>query len=200
MTLLVLATVTAVAYGDEVGSDEIAGVVVDESGQPIQGAAVDAWTWYTGNETKTDKDGKFHLKKLREDRPVELKISKAGYSPWYNVAQPLGVNDWPLPSPPRPTSTAACSPPTAKPVPNALIRANCGPSRIPVSASPPSGSKPARTRTAIIALLLGGHLRVSGARAKVGVLRTFDNTVGGGRIQIARPSARNAHRAQGPDG
>ncbi|MBA2708862.1 MAG: carboxypeptidase regulatory-like domain-containing protein, partial [Gemmatimonadaceae bacterium] len=81
------------AIAHEAGPDEIAGVVTDEAGQPIQGATVDAWSWYSGNETKTDKDGKFHLNKLRDGRPVELKISMPGYSPWYNVAQPLGVSD-----------------------------------------------------------------------------------------------------------
>ena len=76
-----------------VGPGEIAGVVSDETGQPIAGATVDAWSWYPGNETKTDKEGKFILKKLGRDQPVEVRISKAGYSPWYSESQATGMND-----------------------------------------------------------------------------------------------------------
>ena len=43
-----------VAGPTEVRPGELAGVVVDPDGKPIEGVEVDAWTWYAGNETKTD--------------------------------------------------------------------------------------------------------------------------------------------------
>jgi len=43
----------------EVAPDELAGVVVDTRGKPIEGVEIDAWTWYPGHETKTDREGKF---------------------------------------------------------------------------------------------------------------------------------------------
>ena len=52
----------------DVRPDELAGVVVDPAGKPIEGVEVDAWTWYPGNETKTDARGFFRLGKLDTDR------------------------------------------------------------------------------------------------------------------------------------
>ena len=40
-----------------VAPDELAGVVVDADGKPIEGAEVDAWTWYPGHEATTDAGG-----------------------------------------------------------------------------------------------------------------------------------------------
>src|SRR3954463_3285216 len=71
----------------------IAGSVTDEAGQPISGVLVDVWTWYTGNETRTDKDGHFQLKGLRDDRNVEVRFSKVGLSPVYIRSQPTSVDD-----------------------------------------------------------------------------------------------------------
>ena len=38
----------------DVGPDELAGIVVDTQGKPIEGVEVDAFTWYPGNETLTN--------------------------------------------------------------------------------------------------------------------------------------------------
>ena len=46
-----------------------------------------------GNETKTDKDGHFHLKKLDRHSRIELRISKDGFDPWYNPQQETAVAD-----------------------------------------------------------------------------------------------------------
>src|SRR5262249_30032427 len=45
----------------DVAPDELAGIVVDASDNPLQGVEVDAWTWYPGNETRTDASGSFRL-------------------------------------------------------------------------------------------------------------------------------------------
>jgi hypothetical protein len=50
------------ALAEEIGADDVAGTVVDEEGKPIQGVQADMWTWYKGNESTTDKDGRFHIK------------------------------------------------------------------------------------------------------------------------------------------
>src|SRR3954468_21455572 len=76
---LILLT-TSIARATDAVSDvkpgEIAGVVTDDKGNPLEGATVDAWSWYKGNETKTDKDGRFHLKKLDPHEKPDLRISK----------------------------------------------------------------------------------------------------------------------------
>src|SRR5262249_23767331 len=43
----------------DVAVGELAGVVVDEAGWPLEGVEVDVWDWYPGNETRTGKDGLF---------------------------------------------------------------------------------------------------------------------------------------------
>ncbi len=74
-----------------VGPNEIAGVVVDAQGKPLAGVLVDAWTWFTGDETKTDDNGVFRLTPEDDDEPyVEVRFSKEGYSPHYVAQQPRG--------------------------------------------------------------------------------------------------------------
>lgn len=105
---------------------ELAGVVIDEAGQPMEGVLVDCWTWYKGNETKTDQAGHFHLKGLRRDGPIELRISKPGYSPWYEVNQPTGVGDLKVTLNDKTFFEGTVLAPDGKPVPNALVRADAG--------------------------------------------------------------------------
>ncbi|HEX8522783.1 MAG TPA: carboxypeptidase-like regulatory domain-containing protein [Tepidisphaeraceae bacterium] len=115
----------------EVKPGEIAGTVTDESGQPISGATIDAWSWYTGNETKTDKEGKFHLKKLGRDGPVELRISKQGFCPWYNVSQETGVAELNVTLNNKTYFEGVVKDAKGNPVPNAPVRAICGPKQNP---------------------------------------------------------------------
>src|SRR5438270_10409255 len=84
---LILSLSAAYAFaGEDVPTEvpvgEIAGIVTNEAGQPIEGAVVDAWIWYPGNEVKTDKDGHFHLKNLGNRGPIELRVARDGFSPW----------------------------------------------------------------------------------------------------------------------
>jgi hypothetical protein len=81
----------------DVAKTDLAGIVVDERGQPLEGVQVDAWSWFPGHETVTGKDGVFHLKKVQDDPPtegVQVRFSKAGYSPETFFAQPSGNSKW----------------------------------------------------------------------------------------------------------
>ncbi len=79
----------------DVGANEIAGVVVDAHGKPLADVLVDAWTWYPGDETRTNADGVFRLKPGSPDmQHVEIRFSKPGYSPQYFVQQRRGVKNF----------------------------------------------------------------------------------------------------------
>jgi hypothetical protein len=78
-------------FPKDVGANEIAGVVVDSQGKPLADVLVDAWTWYTGDETRTDANGVFRFKPGNFGaQRVEIRFSKPGYSPHYVVQQPRG--------------------------------------------------------------------------------------------------------------
>ena len=81
------------ALPEDIGPTELAGVVVDESGKPLQGVTVDAWSWHTGDETETDENGVFRFKPASEGgrRKIEVRFIKEGYSPHYVAQQPVGV-------------------------------------------------------------------------------------------------------------
>jgi hypothetical protein len=121
--VLSIAPVFAVDLPAEIPAGEIAGTITDESGAPIEGALVDAWTWYTGNETKTDNDGHFHLKKLDPRHKIELRISKDGFSPWYNHLQPTGEPALNVALNNKTYLQGVVTSPDGAPVPNALVRA-----------------------------------------------------------------------------
>ncbi len=111
----------------DVRPDELAGVVVDPSGKPIEGVEVDAWTWYAGNETKTDARGFFRLKKLDRDRKVEVRFRKLGHTPQLFLTQPTGKPGWVVVLDKKTYFEGRVTDPAGKPVKNALIRANNGP-------------------------------------------------------------------------
>ena len=132
MTLAaVLFLVRSVALAEDlpanVPAGEIAGTVTNEDGQPIEGALVDACTWQPGNETKTDKDGHYHLNKLDRHSRIELRISKDGFDPWYNPQQETAVADLNVALNNRTYFEGAVTSPDDKSVAGALIRADNGP-------------------------------------------------------------------------
>lgn len=75
----------------EVAPDELAGVVVDADGKPIEGAEVDARTWFPGHEAKSDAKGAFRIGNLDKNRKVEVVIRKPGYTPQLFRTQPPGT-------------------------------------------------------------------------------------------------------------
>jgi beta-lactamase regulating signal transducer with metallopeptidase domain/protocatechuate 3,4-dioxygenase beta subunit len=129
--LVTLATVQKKPEGVEgpvqVASDELAGIVVDRAGNPIQDVEVDAWTWYSGNETKTDARGLFRLGNLGKDRRIEVMFRKPGYTPQLFVTQPTGSPGWVVVLGDKTYFEGKVIATDGKPVPGALVRANNGP-------------------------------------------------------------------------
>lgn len=110
---------------------ELAGVVVDEDGNPLEGVDVDAWMWQPGNETKTDAQGRFVLKGLNPDEPVAIEFTKPGYSPSLFIAQEPGTDDWTIVLTQGTWLEGVVTDPSGKPVPDTLVRAKRGPFRNP---------------------------------------------------------------------
>ncbi len=119
-----------VAGPTEAARGELAGRVVDAVGKPIEGAEVDAWTFFPGNEAKTDKEGFFRLAgldKFEQDPKVEVVIRKAGYTPQFFLAQPTGRPGWVIVLRNKTYFEGRVVGPDGKPVAGARVRANCGP-------------------------------------------------------------------------
>src|SRR5690349_24965291 len=116
------------ARADDIGPNDVAGTVVDENGKPIQGVLADMWTWYKGNESTTDKDGRFHIKNDHSnDKRVEVRFSKEGLSPVYIRSQDVGVSDLTITMNAKAYLEGKVLAPDGSPVPNVLIRADSGP-------------------------------------------------------------------------
>lgn len=105
---------------------ELTGRVVDEQGNPLDDVLIDAWTWYRGSETHSDKTGHFALRNLSRDRDVEIRISKEDYSPIHITRQPLGALQQDVALSKRPYFEGRVTDSRGKPVANQLIRATCG--------------------------------------------------------------------------
>ncbi len=104
------------------------GKVVDESGNPLAGVRVDAWTWCPGEETDTDADGGFVLDGFDADQnTIEVRIAKEGYSPVHMFRQPLGALVAPVVLTTRTYLEGIVTDSAGKPVAGALIRADAGP-------------------------------------------------------------------------
>jgi len=126
-TPAVRAEPAAAARNIEVRPDELAGVVVDTQGKPIEAVEVDAWTWYPGHETKTDQKGVFRIGNLDKGRKVEIRFRKPGYTPQLFLTQPTGVAGWVVVLGEKTYFEGKVTGPDGKPAAGALIRANNGP-------------------------------------------------------------------------
>ncbi|MDR3619077.1 MAG: carboxypeptidase regulatory-like domain-containing protein [Paludisphaera borealis] len=111
----------------DVAPDELAGIVVDTDGKPIEGAEADVWTWFPGNEAKTDAKGVFRLRKLDKGEKVEVVVRKAGYTPKLFLTQPVGQAGWVVVLGNKTYFEGRVTGPDGKPVAGALLRANNGP-------------------------------------------------------------------------
>lgn len=109
------------------GDNEISGRVIDSSGRPLEGVRVDAWTWQSGNETTTDKQGRFILGNLKPlSGKVEIHFTKEGYSPLLIGKQPVGKLSQPAILNNRTWFEGTVTGTGGNPVANALVRANQG--------------------------------------------------------------------------
>ena len=103
------------------------GQVLDEMGKPLEGVRVDAWTWCPGDETDTSKDGTFALEFEVDQRNIEVRFSKAGYSPVYMYYQPVGTLMTPVVMTTKTYFEGVITGSDGKPVADAIIRADAGP-------------------------------------------------------------------------
>ncbi len=116
--------------GQKADPSEISGIVIDKQGTAIEGVFVDVWSWYSGNETYTDKKGFFQLNGFDPDqKTVEIRFSKDKYSPRYILKQPLGLKNTQVILGDKTYFEGKVIDSNSKPVPNALIRAIAGPKR-----------------------------------------------------------------------
>ena len=106
----------------EIALDELAGIVVDSEGEPIEDVLVDAWSWHPGSETLTDKSGRFRLKMGDATRKIEVRFMKEGYSPHYIVKQQLGVDNFSVTLGQKTYIEGVVRDPKGKPVSNVEIR------------------------------------------------------------------------------
>ncbi len=111
----------------EVAPGVLAGVVVDLGGKPIEGAEVDAWTWYPGNEAKTDARGFFRIGNLQKGAKVQVVVRKHGYTPQLFMTQPTGKPGWVIVLGNKTYFEGRVTGPDGKPAAGARIRANNGP-------------------------------------------------------------------------
>ena len=122
--------VTGDARGPEVVlPDELAGVVVDDKGSPLEGVHVHVWDWVNEpeNQTHTGKDGVFRIKDCGRRAKVEVRFRKQGYSPVLFVQQAVGVKGLVVAMDQKTYFEGAVHGPDGKPAANALIRADQGP-------------------------------------------------------------------------
>jgi beta-lactamase regulating signal transducer with metallopeptidase domain/protocatechuate 3,4-dioxygenase beta subunit len=114
---------------EDVKPDELAGVVVDEKGQPLEGVHVHVWDWVDRpeNQTRTGKDGVFRIKDCGRDQKVQVRFRKPGYSPVMFVQQPTGEKGLVVAMDSKTYFEGVVRGPDGKPSANALIRADQGP-------------------------------------------------------------------------
>ena len=116
---------------ENVAVGELAGVVIEENGKPLEGVDVHAWDPHPGNQTQTDPNGIFWLKGFDRDEKVEVRFRKSGYSPETFFESPTGVPGWVIVLGMRTFVEGTVSGPNGKPVPRALLRADQGPRHAP---------------------------------------------------------------------
>lgn len=106
-----------------VAKDEVAGVVIDEEGNPLADVAVDAFTWFPGHETTTDAEGRFRIRRIPYDEEVQIEFKKPGYSPSLFMNEKPGVADWTIVLTQGTWLEGVVRDPQGKPSPGALVRA-----------------------------------------------------------------------------
>ena len=112
---------------ENVAVGELAGVVVDEQGKPLQGVLINEGYAHQGHETTTDAKGQFRLKGFERDEKVEVIISKPGYSPETFMQQPTGVGGWVIALGSKTYFEGTVRGPDGQAAAGAKVRANQGP-------------------------------------------------------------------------
>ena len=129
-----------VAPPHEVAADELAGVVVDEQGEPLSDVGVEINEGMCDDEpgfrAVSDNQGNFRLMKLGrlfdegDARNVMVRFRKPGFSPERFLHQPVGVKGWVVALSGRTYFEGIVRGPDGKPAPGAQLRANQGPKQL----------------------------------------------------------------------
>jgi beta-lactamase regulating signal transducer with metallopeptidase domain/protocatechuate 3,4-dioxygenase beta subunit len=108
-------------------SGTLTGTVTDEAGNPQAGVLLHVWSWCDGIQTHTDEHGRYTLKDLGAE-PIEIRVSRDGFGPWYNAQQPLG-GELNIKLSNRTYFEGVVRSPDGNPVGNALVRAYSSPKK-----------------------------------------------------------------------
>lgn len=112
-----------------IADEEIAGIVVGRDGKPIEGATVDAYSWFPGHETTTDAEGRFRLRAFTgagysPKEGAEVRVTKEGYGPKTFDAVKGGTADLRVELDNTTYFEGTVKAPDGTPVPNIIVRAS----------------------------------------------------------------------------
>ena len=110
---------------EQVAVDEVAGVVVDPQGRPIEGALIHPISWIPNFQTRSDRDGRFRVKVSRQSK-MEVRVTRDGYEPREFLKQPVGQPGWVVVLDNRTYFEGRVLAPDGSPVADAPIRADSG--------------------------------------------------------------------------
>jgi protocatechuate 3,4-dioxygenase beta subunit len=114
----------------EVAPGELAGVVVDRDGNPIEGVEADVNHWAPGQVTHTDRGGKFQFTGLSKDESRHpVRFRKEGYETQYHLDRKAGRPGWVVVLGNTTYFEGRVLAPDGSPVPDAVVRADSGPRR-----------------------------------------------------------------------
>lgn len=109
--------------------EEIAGVVTDFNGRPLEGVTVDAYSWYPGHETTTDAEGRFRLRAFTgpgydPKEGAQVRFTREGYGPKTFESIQGGTADLGIVMDDSTWFEGTVTAPDGTPVPDATIRAS----------------------------------------------------------------------------
>ncbi|HEY4312222.1 MAG TPA: carboxypeptidase regulatory-like domain-containing protein [Pirellulales bacterium] len=108
----------------DVGVGELAGLVVDQEGKPLEDVEVHVSDWQPTYRKKTNKDGIFRIPMLGRGAKVEVRFKKPGYSAETFIHQPTGASGWVVALGNATCITGTVRDPDGKPAGGVSIRVN----------------------------------------------------------------------------
>jgi hypothetical protein len=114
---------------DQVAPDDLAGIVVDTQGRPIEGVLAHPYSWVPHLRALTDKAGRFRVK-VPEQGKIEIRFTKEGYEPREFLGQQTGQPGWVVVMGNTTFFEGRLVDASGKPVADVPIRANSGQKRM----------------------------------------------------------------------